>query len=77
MSFEKVYFSGIIGYAPYLYKLLSTNEIENTEDDQLYYTKIFLDADLRKSLKIKLDTQAKLFQNLNGVIGMCLLPLNF
>ncbi|KAL7632452.1 UNVERIFIED_CONTAM: hypothetical protein RMT77_017228 [Armadillidium vulgare] len=59
---------GIIGYAPYLYKLLSTNEIENTEDDQLYYTKIFLDADLRKSLKIKLDTQAKLFQNLNGVI---------
>lgn len=59
---------GLIGYATDLWKLLQHREILNNEDDQLYFTKAFLDADLRKNLKMKLDTQAKLFQNLNFAI---------
>lgn len=68
MSNSSSYFAGFIGYASQLYELVS-KEIQNTEDDQLYYTKIFLDSDMRSKLNIKLDTQAKIFQNLNGNIG--------
>ncbi|XP_068202798.1 procollagen-lysine,2-oxoglutarate 5-dioxygenase 1 isoform X2 [Palaemon carinicauda] len=57
---------GFIGYAPEVYKIVSAEKVENTDDDQLYYTKVFLDKKSRDRLKIKLDTQAKIFQNLNG-----------
>lgn len=40
--------------------------IKNKDDDQLYFTKAFLDANLRKNLKIKLDYECDIFQNLNG-----------
>lgn len=40
--------------------------IADTDDDQLYYTKIFLNEDLRKKFNMKLDTTSTLFQNLNG-----------
>ncbi|EDW19270.1 procollagen-lysine,2-oxoglutarate 5-dioxygenase [Drosophila mojavensis] len=54
-----------IGYAPQVVELLK-EEIEDTGDDQLYYTKIFLDEAKRAKLNIKLDTQSRLFQSLNG-----------
>lgn len=43
--------------------------MEDTDDDQLYYTKIYLNEDLRKKYNIKLDLESFLFQNLNGHIG--------
>uniref|UniRef100_A0A034VR52 procollagen-lysine 5-dioxygenase n=1 Tax=Bactrocera dorsalis TaxID=27457 RepID=A0A034VR52_BACDO len=55
-----------IGYAPEIYSILSAEEIKDDDDDQRYYTKIFLDVDKRKKLSIQLDTQSRLFQNLNG-----------
>uniref|UniRef100_A0A903Z0E1 procollagen-lysine 5-dioxygenase n=1 Tax=Anopheles minimus TaxID=112268 RepID=A0A903Z0E1_9DIPT len=55
-----------MGYADKLYKLLKTPS-KDTEDDQLYYTKAYLDEELRQELNIKLDHMATLFQNLNGV----------
>lgn len=55
-----------IGYAPEIYSILSAEEIKDDDDDQRYYTKIFLDIDKRKKLSIQLDTQSRLFQNLNG-----------
>jgi len=55
---------GIIGYAPVLYEIISLKAVNHTDDDQLYYTHIFLDN--REAYNIKLDRQAKLFQNLNG-----------
>lgn len=61
--------SGFIGYAPDVYKVVTAHEIKNEEDDQLYYTEIFLDEKLRKLHGMKLDTQAKIFQNLNGQYG--------
>ncbi|XP_017861023.1 PREDICTED: procollagen-lysine,2-oxoglutarate 5-dioxygenase 1 [Drosophila arizonae] len=54
-----------IGYAPQVVELLK-EEIEDTGDDQLYYTKVFLDEAKRAKLNIKLDTQSRLFQSLNG-----------
>lgn len=54
-----------MGYASYLWKLLR-KPIENTDDDQLYYTNIYLDEKKRKEFNIKLDTKSEIFQNLNG-----------
>lgn len=62
-------FSGFIGYAPDVYSVVSSRDIRNDDDDQLYYTQIFINKELREKYKIKLDTQAKIFQNLNGQFG--------
>ena len=56
-----------IGYAPQVYALIMAKPVINdTEDDQLYYTKCFLNAELRQELGMQLDIKSKLFQNLNG-----------
>ena len=34
--------SGIIGYAPTFYSILNEKKIGHTDDDQLYYSKIYL-----------------------------------
>ncbi|CAG2104133.1 unnamed protein product [Medioppia subpectinata] len=60
---------GFIGYAPQIYEMVSTSEINDLDDDQLFYTKIYIDRDLRTKLGIKLDQRANLFQNLNGAVG--------
>ena len=58
---------GFIGPAALLAKMLEAGgSLGNKEDDQLFYTKIFLDPELRESFKMKLDSKAELFQNLNG-----------
>merc|ERR1719347_2381893 len=58
---------GFIGPASTIYQmLLDGGEIENTDDDQLFYTKIYLDEELKSKHMIKLDHKAELFQNLNG-----------
>ena len=58
---------GFIGPASLLAKMLEAGgKIENKEDDQLFYTKIFLNSELREAFKMKLDSKAELFQNLNG-----------
>uniref|UniRef100_A0A915KFH2 PLOD1-3-like GT domain-containing protein n=1 Tax=Romanomermis culicivorax TaxID=13658 RepID=A0A915KFH2_ROMCU len=57
-----------IGYVVDLQKLLSYDpKVDFGDDDQLYYTKAFLDESLRNRLNIKLDHLSTLFQNLNGV----------
>lgn len=53
------------GYASDVYEMLKT-PIKNKDDDQLYYSKAFLDPKLRSKLKIKLDYDSEIFQNLNG-----------
>ena len=58
-----------IGYAPELYSITSYKPIENDDDDQLYYTKIYLDSELRIKYNIKLDLFSILFQNLNGALN--------
>lgn len=58
-----------MGYAPELWQILNSAEIANNDDDQRFYTKVFLDADKRKELDIKLDHRSELFQNLNGAVS--------
>ena len=42
MQFE-IQFLGIIGYANKVYEILSAKPVNHTDDDQLYYTQIYLD----------------------------------
>ena len=40
---------GFIGYAPEVYKLMTAHPVKDTDDDQLYYTQLYLDEDFRVS----------------------------
>ncbi|XP_058450895.1 procollagen-lysine,2-oxoglutarate 5-dioxygenase [Malaya genurostris] len=64
-----------IGYASKVYQMLKT-PVKDTDDDQLYYTKVYLNKQIREDLNIKLDHTALLFQNLNGVEEQVILALN-
>ena len=58
---------GFIGPARLLAKMLEDGgDIKNLEDDQLFYTKTYLNSGKTKEYTIVLDHTAKLFQNLNG-----------
>ncbi|XP_033224283.1 procollagen-lysine,2-oxoglutarate 5-dioxygenase isoform X1 [Belonocnema kinseyi] len=60
---------GIIGFATDLYSILSYREIEDSDDDQLFFTHIYLDPELREKHKIKLDHKSEIFQNLYGAVA--------
>ena len=60
---------GFIGYASDVYSIMANSEIEDDYDDQFFYTKIYLDSDLRVKHKIKLDHKSEIFQNLYGAVG--------
>lgn len=60
---------GFIGYASDLYAIMDTAVIKDEEDDQLFYTKVYLHDELRARYKIKLDHKSEIFQNLNGAVG--------
>uniref|UniRef100_A0A914W011 procollagen-lysine 5-dioxygenase n=1 Tax=Plectus sambesii TaxID=2011161 RepID=A0A914W011_9BILA len=68
VKFGKRYLnSGLfMGYAPEIYKILTVRKIQDNDDDQLYYTQIYLDDKMRTDLKMTLDSMARIFQNLNG-----------
>lgn len=57
---------GFVGYIDNLIEIVNQTNIQNEDDDQLYYTKIYLKESLRKHLNMKLDHKSSLFQNLNG-----------
>ncbi|XP_076684470.1 procollagen lysyl hydroxylase isoform X1 [Andrena cerasifolii] len=60
---------GFIGYASDVYAILTHAPIENKDDDQLFYTKVYLDQELRERHQIKLDHRSEIFQNLYGVVA--------
>ncbi|XP_048881626.1 procollagen-lysine,2-oxoglutarate 5-dioxygenase 2 isoform X2 [Brienomyrus brachyistius] len=64
---------GIIGYAPNVHKILQQWDLNDNDDDQLFYTKIYLDPLQRERLNITLDHKCQIFQNLNGAIDEVLL----
>jgi hypothetical protein len=61
--------AGFIGYAPELYSLVASSTVANDDDDQLFYTRAYLNEDLRNKFRIKLDHRSEIFQNLNGAVG--------
>ena len=56
----------VIGYAPELYRLMNISSISIGTDDQLYFTNVYLDENVRRELNIKLDSCSELFQSLPG-----------
>lgn len=63
-----LYWFVFLGYAPELIELLAYKKIQNKEDDQLFYTNAYLDTKLRESLKMTLDHNSAIFQNLHGAL---------
>ncbi|VDK69176.1 unnamed protein product [Litomosoides sigmodontis] len=62
--------SGVfMGFAPEIWNLISYKDVEDSEDDQLYYTHLYLNEEIRLSMKMTLDSMSILFQNLNGASG--------
>ncbi|XP_077171916.1 multifunctional procollagen lysine hydroxylase and glycosyltransferase LH3 [Paroedura picta] len=59
---------GFIGYAPVIHRIVQLWKYKDDDDDQLFYTRIYLDPALREKHGITLDHKSKIFQNLNGAI---------
>ncbi|XP_051895000.1 procollagen-lysine,2-oxoglutarate 5-dioxygenase 1 isoform X2 [Pristis pectinata] len=59
---------GFIGFAPNVYQLVEPWNLQDKDDDQLFYTKTYLDPEKRASLNITLDHRCRIFQNLNGAL---------
>lgn len=59
---------GFIGYAGDIYKILEDHPLKDTDDDQLFYTEIYLNKTLREKYRIMLDHKASIFQSLNAAI---------
>uniref|UniRef100_A0A3P8WAE7 procollagen-lysine 5-dioxygenase n=1 Tax=Cynoglossus semilaevis TaxID=244447 RepID=A0A3P8WAE7_CYNSE len=64
---------GIIGYAPYVNRVVSQWNLHDNDDDQLFYTKIYLNPLQRQELNMTLDHKCQIFQNLNGAVDEVLL----
>ncbi|GCC38256.1 hypothetical protein chiPu_0016769 [Chiloscyllium punctatum] len=59
---------GIIGYASSINRIVEKWKLQDNDDDQLFYTKTYVDALKRLSLNITLDHKSKIFQTLNGAV---------
>uniref|UniRef100_UPI00398EBAFC procollagen-lysine,2-oxoglutarate 5-dioxygenase 1 isoform X1 n=1 Tax=Pristiophorus japonicus TaxID=55135 RepID=UPI00398EBAFC len=59
---------GFIGFAPNVYQLVEPWDLQDKDDDQLFYTKTYLEPEKRTSLNITLDHRCRMFQNLNGAL---------
>ncbi|KAJ8912131.1 hypothetical protein NQ315_013220 [Exocentrus adspersus] len=55
-----------MGYFPEILKLLERETVEDTDDDQLFFTKAYLNEEFRNSIQLKLDHKSEIFQNING-----------
>ncbi|TRY58499.1 hypothetical protein DNTS_004915 [Danionella cerebrum] len=64
---------GFIGYAPSIQKIVDRWDLHDNDDDQLFYTKIYVDPQQRERLNMTLDHKCEIFQNLNGALDEVLL----
>nr|XP_020836616.1 procollagen-lysine,2-oxoglutarate 5-dioxygenase 2 isoform X3 [Phascolarctos cinereus] len=64
---------GFVGYAPYINRIVQQWNLQDNDDDQLFYTKIYIDPLKREALNITLDHKCRIFQTLNGAIDEVLL----
>ncbi|XP_028923971.1 procollagen-lysine,2-oxoglutarate 5-dioxygenase 2 isoform X2 [Ornithorhynchus anatinus] len=64
---------GFIGYGPSVNQIVQQWNLQDSDDDQLFYTKIYIDSIKRKAINITLDHKCRIFQNLNGAIDEVLL----
>uniref|UniRef100_A0AAQ5Y891 procollagen-lysine 5-dioxygenase n=1 Tax=Amphiprion ocellaris TaxID=80972 RepID=A0AAQ5Y891_AMPOC len=59
---------GFIGFAADLSAIVQQWKYKDNDDDQLFYTRIFLDKTQRTKFNITLDHRSRIFQNLNGAV---------
>ncbi|KAM9317218.1 procollagen-lysine,2-oxoglutarate 5-dioxygenase 2 [Gastrophryne carolinensis] len=59
---------GFIGYLPNVKQIVQQWTLQDNDDDQLFYTKIYIDGSKREHINITLDHKSHIFQNLNGAI---------
>ncbi|XP_033919649.1 procollagen-lysine,2-oxoglutarate 5-dioxygenase 2 isoform X2 [Melopsittacus undulatus] len=64
---------GFIGYAPYINRIVQQWNLQDNDDDQLFYTKIYVDPLARERFNITLDHKCAIFQTLNGAVDEVLL----
>uniref|UniRef100_A0A4W5QXR1 Procollagen-lysine,2-oxoglutarate 5-dioxygenase 1 n=1 Tax=Hucho hucho TaxID=62062 RepID=A0A4W5QXR1_9TELE len=57
---------GFIGYVPNLKEMVADWTGEDNDSDQLFFTKIYINPEKRKSINITLDNRCRMFQNLHG-----------
>uniref|UniRef100_A0A665U1N0 procollagen-lysine 5-dioxygenase n=1 Tax=Echeneis naucrates TaxID=173247 RepID=A0A665U1N0_ECHNA len=59
---------GFIGFASDLSAIVQQWKYKDNDDDQLFYTKIYLDKSQRTKFNMTLDHRSRIFQNLNGAV---------
>uniref|UniRef100_A0A672ZL49 Prolyl 4-hydroxylase alpha subunit domain-containing protein n=1 Tax=Sphaeramia orbicularis TaxID=375764 RepID=A0A672ZL49_9TELE len=59
---------GFMGYLPNIKDMVSDWTGEDHDSDQLYFTKIYINPEKRKSINITVDSKCRLFQNLHGAL---------
>ncbi|KAE8604275.1 hypothetical protein XENTR_v10014651 [Xenopus tropicalis] len=64
---------GFIGYLPNVKQIVQQWDLQDNDDDQLFYTKIYIDQIQRESISITLDHKSTLFQNINGALDEVIL----
>lgn len=62
---------GFIGHVSEIIELLNVKEILDNDDDQLYFSKLYVDKEMRSKFQMKLDHKSELFQNLNDAQSKC------
>ncbi|XP_062988217.1 procollagen-lysine,2-oxoglutarate 5-dioxygenase 2 isoform X2 [Elgaria multicarinata webbii] len=64
---------GFIGYSPFVNSIVQQWNLQDNDDDQLFYTKIYIDPLKRERINITLDHKCNIFQTLNGAVDEVLL----
>lgn len=59
---------GFIGYLPNVKQLLADWDGADSDSDQLYFTKLYINPDKRKSINMTLDSRCRVFQTLHGAL---------
>ncbi|XP_056420797.1 procollagen-lysine,2-oxoglutarate 5-dioxygenase 2 isoform X2 [Hyla sarda] len=59
---------GFIGYLSNVKQIVQQWTLQDNDDDQLFYTKIYIDQIQRERINITLDHKSRIFQNLNGAV---------
>uniref|UniRef100_H3C613 Procollagen-lysine, 2-oxoglutarate 5-dioxygenase 3 n=1 Tax=Tetraodon nigroviridis TaxID=99883 RepID=H3C613_TETNG len=60
--------AGFIGFASELSAIVQQWKYRDDDDDQLFYTRIYLDKVQRTKFNMTLDHRSRIFQNLNGAV---------
>ncbi|XP_053565984.1 procollagen-lysine,2-oxoglutarate 5-dioxygenase 2 isoform X2 [Bombina bombina] len=67
---------GFIGYTSHVNKIAQQWDLQDNDDDQLFYTKVYINPLQRERINITLDHKSNIFQNLNGAVDEVVLTFD-